>query len=106
MAKILSIIWQTVSAYQLKHSPIHHLRPDRTTYKRDIWLSASLQRIVEIEKWLDEWSLIEEDIGDANFAGSFNFKSDFINANLPFNPRYAHVLGLMDGRVGVKRGFR
>ncbi|OAT01848.1 uncharacterized protein BDCG_17255 [Blastomyces dermatitidis ER-3] len=61
------------------------------------------------EKWLNDWSLIEDDIKEADIAGQFNLKKDFLNANLAIDAGYAQAWAKNDFKewyreMGILKG--
>ncbi|EQL38581.1 hypothetical protein BDFG_00152 [Blastomyces dermatitidis ATCC 26199] len=81
MTKIRDVIWRTVDATELQHDDV------RTRY-HDLCKAPKNRGI---EKWLNNWSLIEDDIKEADIAGQFNLKKDFLNANLAIDAGYAQA---------------
>ncbi|KKZ63922.1 hypothetical protein EMCG_01780 [[Emmonsia] crescens] len=111
ISRIRSLIWRTVDANELVRVPnevldvkeiIRSLKdrlcPTISEYQSDVRTRyQTLCRAPKrrgIEKWLNEWSLIEDDIKHANITGQFNLKIDFLNANLAINSGYAQAWAL------------
>ncbi|OAT00129.1 uncharacterized protein BDCG_16484 [Blastomyces dermatitidis ER-3] len=108
MTKIRDVIWRTVDATELRHvrsedddvkEIIHSLRdclsPTTADYQDDVRTRyhdlCKAPKNRGIEKWLNDWSLIEDDIKEADIAGQFNLKKDFLNANLAIDAGYAQA---------------
>ncbi|OAX78321.1 hypothetical protein ACJ72_07372 [Emergomyces africanus] len=107
MERINNLIWKTVAVDHLRHcsndidvkdiiktleaclSPtISSLQSDVRSRYNTLCKPSKNQGL---ERWLDQWSLIEQDIEDAGIDGLFNPKIDFINANMTIEPGYAQA---------------
>ncbi|OJD17936.1 hypothetical protein ACJ73_08760, partial [Blastomyces percursus] len=108
MGRMNNLIWRTVSADELKHcpsgvnvdvkdvikalearlSPVSSLRHDVRTRYTALCKPPKNQGI---EKWLNEWSLIENDVMEAGIDGAFDLKIDFLNANTTIDAGYAQA---------------
>ncbi|PGH28414.1 hypothetical protein GX50_08849 [[Emmonsia] crescens] len=111
ISRIRSLIWRTVDDSELVHvrsevndvKEIIRLLKDRLCptireYQSDIrtryQILCRAPKGRGIEKWLNEWPLIEDDMKHANITGQFNLRIDFLNANLAINSGYAQAWAL------------
>ncbi|OJD24946.1 hypothetical protein ACJ73_03693 [Blastomyces percursus] len=122
MLKIRDIIWRTVDASELRHirsknedvkEIIRCLRdrlcPSTSDNQRDVRIRyldlCKTPKNRGIKKWLDKWSLIEDDIQDANIIGQFDLETDFLNVNLEIDLGYAQAWAMNIEGNGVTIPF-
>ncbi|OAX78928.1 hypothetical protein ACJ72_06760 [Emergomyces africanus] len=131
MERINNLIWGTVSVDELRHCPVGidvdvkdvikaleaRLAPTISSLRFDVRTRyvalCKPPKNQGLEKWLNQWSLIEIDINEAGMGGLFNPKIDFVNANLSIDSGYAqawardiHRDGDSIGLTGVINAFR
>ncbi|OJD17991.1 hypothetical protein AJ78_01948 [Emergomyces pasteurianus Ep9510] len=112
VARINSIIWRTVSSYEMSLCPSgsdvdvkdilrslqRRLAP--TLRSRQFEVRARYKdlcktpRNQDIEKWLDAWIPIERDIRDAGIIDSYDLVIDFLNANIAIDVGWVQACAL------------
>ncbi|OJD26245.1 hypothetical protein ACJ73_02381 [Blastomyces percursus] len=104
-----NLIRRTVSAEELKHCPSGvnvdvkdvirpleaRLSPTVSSLRHDVRTRYTAlckpPKNQGIDKWLNEWSLIENDVMEAGIDGAFDLKIDFFNENTTIDAGYAQA---------------